>query len=213
VAHPAGSPHRRARAAPDRHARGRQCRPPALHRRLQSALRPAAGRSDTRLAPPAPRPPAGAELSLHPDRGARQYRPAWPPLAAAPGRLRRPLAGGLPRRVARVPGWPPGRPVRGPGPRRAAVTGPRVRAATPRRPDGRAPATPTRLQEPFRGGGPLSPPWPKSRPVTALGTHRAGPGRAPLIPPTSLAARVLCSGTGASTRPHPSRGMTFSRGS
>src|SRR5262245_61920261 len=72
---------------------------------------------------------------------------------------------------------------------------------------------PTRLQEPFRGGGPLSPPWPKSPLVAAHGTDRAGPGHAPAGPPASLAARLRGSAARPSACTHPAGGMTFSRSS
>ena len=157
-------------------ARRRRGVPAHLPRRPQPPLRPRPGRGRGRLAPAAPRSRRAAQLPLYPHRGPRQHRPPRPPLGPDPSRPARPLLRRLPRRGARVPRRPPARRLSGPPPRHGPGPGGRVR---PHPPPG---ATPPRLQERVRGGGPRSPPCPKRASsalaaLAALAQHLRRPAR------------------------------------
>src|SRR5262249_52546201 len=78
------------------------------------------------------------------------------------------------------------------------------------RPDPAPRAAPPRLQELVGRGGPLSPPYPKTRGITPHGADRARPTPAAPCPAPPLAADLLPSPTPTQPPTYPPRGRTFS---
>ena len=188
------------------HCRGRRGLPAHLPRGPQPPLGPAARGDHPGLAAPAPRSRRAPQLPLHAPRRPRQHRPP-----------RRP-------RWVQIPRGPHGRSYAGcrvevrecldgrllvdyQGRRLATAPAPAPEfTLVPRRP------TPPCPQEPFRGGGPRSPPSPKSRIFGPRGARGLGPAPPPPGAPPPLAADLFppATRTPSSARPSPPDGRTFS---
>src|SRR5262249_61020691 len=134
----------------------------------------------------------------------RHHRPARPPPRPHLPRAPPALVCRLPRRATGVPRRAPARLLPGPAPRHGSHAGDRFHLGAP------SAGPPTRLPERGRGGGPLSPPWPKSRRVAPRRARGASRAAAPPRPPAPLAARLLPPSTPPQPPTCPPGRRTFS---